>query len=114
KRVVGNDVIHLARRLIEPFTPGVPTVERDHCALVRAFQDSLRVIWIDPEYVIVFATRLAFPGRECLAAIEGAIRRSLHHINHIGVSRIYIGATEIAATNHSWIFVALLPGRAAV
>ena len=107
-------MIHLAGRLIEPFTPGVPAVERDYCALVCAFQDSLRIIRIDPEHVIVFATWLTFPGREGLAAIDGAIRRSLHHVNHIGVFRIYIRTTEIAATNHSWIFVTLLPRRAAV
>ena len=107
-------MVHFTRRLIEPFTPGLATVERDHGALVCAFQDSLRIVWIDPEHVIVFAAGLAFPGRERLAAVEGAIRRSLHHVNDIGVFRIYIRTTEIAATHHSWIFVALLPGRAAV
>ena len=107
-------MIHLTCRLIEPFTPSGPTVERDHGALVCAFQDSLRIIWIDPEHVIVFAAWLAFPGREGSAAIEGAIRRGLHHVNHLRVFRIDINATEIPAADNARILRALLPRRAAV
>src|SRR5437867_2160398 len=64
--------------------------------------------------MIVFAAGFAFPRCECLSAIRRAIGRGLHHINDVGVFRIGVRATEIAASEHPWIFGALLPRQTAV
>src|SRR5439155_4849 len=55
KRVVRADMIKLRRGLIIPRAPGRSPIHRDNRALVRAEKNDVRVVWIDPNVLIIVA-----------------------------------------------------------
>ena len=57
--VVRDHVVELRGRLVVPGTPGVPAIQRDERALVRAEDLALRVLRVDPQLVKVIASRIA-------------------------------------------------------
>src|SRR5690242_3970018 len=69
--VVGADVVELRRRLVVPGAPRVAAVHRHHGALVHAEDHDVGIVWIDPEAVVVVATRRTAKRLEALAAVRG-------------------------------------------
>src|SRR5581483_1213456 len=64
----------------------------------------------DPRHVEIIPTRSSRESFESLAAIGGAIHRSLRDVENVGIPGIDKDATEIFIPNHPWIFGGLLPG----
>src|SRR5690242_17095808 len=89
KTIVGDDVIELRGRLVVPGTPGFAAVDSERGALVDTEQDDLWIEGIDPDAMVIVATGRAFDGCEILAAIGGAIGRSVGDVDDIGIARIH-------------------------
>ena len=51
--VVGVDAIELRGELVVDGCPAITPVERDACTTIVAFNHALRVVWIDPQVVII-------------------------------------------------------------
>ncbi len=71
KLIVGDHVIELRGGLVVPGTPGLAAVDADGGALVAGEQDDARIFGIDPDGVVIVATRRAFYcGERCPASVE--------------------------------------------
>src|SRR5947209_17667871 len=70
KLIVRRNVIELCSRLVVPRTPGFAAVHRNRCALIGSKRDDLGNLWIDPNRVIIVASRRPFPRVEGLPAIS--------------------------------------------
>src|SRR5260370_27046379 len=110
KLVVGDDVVELRGRLVVPGTPGLSAIHADGRALVHSDGDDVWVFGINPDGVVVVASRCAFDSREVLARVGGAIGRSVGHIDDIFISWIDAHAAEVVASSIDAFFVIhLLP-----
>src|SRR5581483_2644548 len=69
KLIVGNDVVELRRGLVVPGAPGRATIDAERRALVAAEKNDFWIGWVDPDAVIVVASRSAFDRGEILAGI---------------------------------------------
>src|SRR5437879_4782761 len=72
ERVVGGHVVHRGGRLVVPAAPGFAAVRREYTALIGHQEDDVRVLGIDPAFLIIVAAGGAANGRPGLAAILGA------------------------------------------
>src|SRR5579863_5406369 len=81
KFVVGDDVIELRGRLVVPGCPGLTIVDTDGSSLICAQDHSRRIFGIDPELVVVVATRCATYDRYRLAPVFGAVKRDIRHVD---------------------------------
>src|SRR5262249_56189692 len=70
KRVVRADVIQLCRRLVVPRAPTLSAVHGNDRALIRAQQNDVGIIRIDPNILIIVATGRAAPAVPGLAAVR--------------------------------------------
>ena len=115
KLVVGNDVIELRCGLVVPRTPGLAAIHADGRALVNAEGNNVGVFGIDPNGVVVVASRRALDGGEILASVIGAVGRSVGHIDHVLISRIDAHAGKVGAASRDAIFgVDQLPAFAGI
>src|SRR5208282_4034525 len=80
KTIVSGDVIKLPSRLVVPGTPRLSAVARDNHALIASQHHALRIVWIDPQLVIVIAAWRALNRRPRFSAIARTIRRSIGHV----------------------------------
>src|SRR5438477_7347432 len=69
KRVVGTDVIKLGRGLIVPRAPTLPAIDCDDRALIAAEQDDVWIVGVDPNVLIIVATRRTAPTFPSFAAV---------------------------------------------
>src|SRR5262249_41632884 len=67
--VIGAYVVKLRRRLVVPRAPGLAAIHGESRALIDAEENDLRIVRIDPDTVIVIATRRPFEGGEVMATI---------------------------------------------
>src|SRR5262249_25650953 len=94
--VVGADVIELSGRLVVPRAPGLAAVDADDRALVAGEQDDLRVVGVDPDGVVIVAAGCTLDGSKCLAAVGGAIGRSVGDVDDVWVLRVCPYLSKIA------------------
>ena len=71
KGVVGGDMVHLRGGLVVPGTPGFAAVDRDDCALVADDQNDAGIVGIDPDVLVVVASRRAAKTGPRLAPVDG-------------------------------------------
>ena len=95
--IIGDDVVELARRLVVPRAPRLPTIDGDDDALVASENHAVVVDRIDPQRVEIVTGRIALDRGEGLAAVGRAIRRRIHDVHDIGILRIGGDAAEIPA-----------------
>src|SRR6476620_11418051 len=69
KRVVRADMIQLRGRLVVPRAPALPAIHGDDRALVRAQQNDVGSIRIDPNILIIVAAGRAAPAVPGFAAV---------------------------------------------
>src|SRR5262249_38280625 len=69
KRVIRADMIQLRCRLVIPRAPALAAVHSDDRALIRAEQNDLRIVRIDPNILIIVATGRAAPTVPSSAAV---------------------------------------------
>ena len=69
KIIVGGDVIHLRGRLVIPGGPCFAAIETDGRALIDAEHQVVRILWVDPNLVIIVAARSAAHNLDRLAAV---------------------------------------------
>src|SRR5262249_50305029 len=70
-------------------------IECDQRSLIHPEHLALRVAWIDPELVIVIATRSALDGRERFATVRGAIHRRVADIDKVRIAGVDRDPAEI-------------------
>src|SRR5205085_560685 len=115
KAIVGDDVVHLRGRLVVPRAPGLPAVHGDSRALVARDQDDVRIFRIDPDAMVVVASRRAFDRGEVLATIGGAIAGSIRNVNRVRIAGINLDLGEVgAAAPDARFAVHLAPAHAGV
>src|SRR5262249_53368908 len=85
--VVGFDVVELPGRLVVPVAPALASVDRDDGSLIRRGDHVFRVLWVDPDEVIVVASRRAAKPLECLASVRGSPDRLAGHVDDVAVFR---------------------------
>src|SRR6185503_16619698 len=97
KTLIGGDVINLCGWLVVPRAPGGGAVDCYDRTLITGDDHSLRIVWVDPELVIIVAAGRAFDWRPCFAGVSRSIHRRVHHVNDIGVLRIDSDLLEVPA-----------------
>ena len=70
KSIVRAYVIELRGGLVIPRAPRFATVHGDDRALIRAEQNDLRIVRINPNVLIIVAAGSAAPTFPCLAAVD--------------------------------------------
>ena len=111
--LVGVDVIHLRRRLIELRRPAARAVLRDVHAAVVGLDHDLRGVGIEPDDVVV-AVRLG-DGRERAPAVGGLVQRELGDPHLVLVLRVHEDLVEVERTRAQRLAaVDDRPARAAV
>src|SRR6267378_4289855 len=99
KSVVGIDVIELGRRLVVPTAERFSTVYGDDRALIAGQQNNVRVVWIDPDVLVIVASRRTAERHPGLTAVAGLPTDRAGYINHFGIFWIEARNREIAATD---------------
>ena len=95
--VVRGDVVELRGWLVVPGAPALPAIHRDDRALVGGDDHPPRVVGIDPEPVIVVASRRPLERKERLPPVGRAIQRDAAREDDVGVLRIDRHAAEVPA-----------------
>src|ERR1019366_6520217 len=115
KFVVGDHVIELPDRLVEPGRPRLAVVEADGCPLVGANDPARRILGIEPELVVVVAAWRATHNGNAVAAIVGTVERNIRNVNDIGIAGVNGDPVEIPPpAGEARIAVGEGPGVAAV
>ena len=115
KAVVGDHVVELAGRLVEPGAPGLAAVGGHHRPLVDAEDAPLRAARIDPELVVVVAAGRALDRHEGLAGIVRAVHGGVAGVDDVGIAGIDRDAAEVPAAPPDPVVAARpRPGRAGV
>src|SRR5262249_14794783 len=68
KSVVGGHMKHLSGRLVVPGAPGLSSVDGKSRALVDAEKDDVGIVRMDPDPVVVVASRSSFDRRKVFSA----------------------------------------------
>src|SRR5579863_9908573 len=97
--MVGDGVIKLGSWLVVPGTPGSAAIDGHEGTLIADEQDDVAVVGIDPEILVVVATRGAAEGGPGLSAIGGAHADGAGDINQIRIFRINFWNGKIAAAD---------------
>src|SRR5207237_1569078 len=105
KLVVGNDVVELRGGLVVPGTPGLAAVHAQGQALIAGERDDVRVLWIDPDGVIVVAAGRSFNGGEIVPCVPGAVSRSVGYVDDVFVLGIYANTSEVIAASPYPLFL---------
>src|SRR4029077_8467038 len=92
-------VIELRCRLVVPGAPGAPSVHADNRALVADEQNNLRIVRVDPDVLVVIATRRAFESGPGFGAIRRAPGHDAGAIDNIRILWIDFRHWEVASTN---------------
>src|SRR4051794_21616948 len=71
KGIIGDGMIELRCRLVEPRAPCNSTVLGDQRSLVGNQKDDVRVVGIDPQVLVVITTGCAAPALPGLPAVDG-------------------------------------------
>ena len=111
--VVGGEVIELAGRLVVPVAPVAAAVDTDHGTLVAGGDHAFGMFRVDPEVMVVIATRCALDDREGLASVARAMDRLTDRVEHIGIAG-RDGQAALVPGADCFRVVDLLPARAAV
>ena len=98
-------MIKLSRRLVVPGTPSLPAVHTDSCALINSNRDDVCVFRINPDGVVVIASRSAFDGVEILPRIDRAVGRSVRNVNLIFIFRIDADAAKVVTASPDALFI---------
>src|SRR6202008_2902159 len=80
---VSNHVVELRGRLVILAAPGFSTIEGDRHTTIVSANHAPGISGIDPETVIVAVWKLEFV--KGAAAIGGAIRIHVHHVDRVGI-----------------------------
>ena len=97
KLVVGDDVIELAGRLVEPGAPGPPAVDGHRRALIDAEDSAIGHLGVDPERVVVVAARRALHRNKCPPAVFGTVDIHVDRIDNVGIFRLDGDSAEVPA-----------------
>src|SRR6476619_439316 len=76
--VVRRQVVELAGRLVVPAAPGRTAVDGHHRALVGAGDHALRIGRVDPQVVVIVATRRTLDDVAVRTAVRAAMDRTAH------------------------------------
>ena len=99
KRVVGTDMIQLCRRLVVPRAPGHTAIDRDDRSLVRAEQNNVGIVRINPNILIIIAAGSPAPSLPGLAAVGRFPANHARRVNDLWIFRIEPNYRQIAATD---------------
>ena len=99
KCIVRADVIQLGSRLIIPRAPRCSAVDRDNRALVRAEEDDVRIIWVDPDVLIIVAARRTAPAIPRLATVCRFPTDDAGRVNDLRIFWIKAHDRQIAAAD---------------
>src|SRR5713226_2392511 len=80
-----TDVIELRRRLVVPGTPGFAAVHADNSTLVGNQKNNVRLIWIDPQILIIISAGRTTQTRPRCSAIRGPHRNNAGAVNHVRI-----------------------------
>ena len=95
KLIVRSDVIKLSGCLVVPRAPRFSTIARYDRALIAAQNHPLRIVWINPQLVVIWASRIAFEHGEGLSSVLRLVDRSVRHIHNVRVFRINADFSEV-------------------
>src|SRR6185312_5232068 len=111
KGIVRAHVIKLSRGLIVPGRKGLSTVDRDDGALVTGNKQDVRVIGIDPDAVIVVASRRALKGIPGCPAVRRFPYHDIRGVNDVLIFGVGLDLGKIVApAPEPLIAVQFLPG----
>src|SRR5205085_4918236 len=99
KRVVRAYVIELRGRLVIPRAPRLATVHGDDRALVRAEQNGLGIVRVDPNILVIVTAGRAAPTFPILAAVRRLPTNHARRINDLRILRIESYHRQIAAAD---------------
>src|SRR6266481_215029 len=88
KTIVGGDMIDLRGGLVVPGTPRDGAIHRNDSALIAAEDHALRIVRINPELMIIVATRRALDRGPGPTQVCRSIDRSVGNVNQVGIFRI--------------------------
>src|ERR1700690_3255687 len=115
KLIVGSYVVKLRRGLVVPGAPGSAAIEADGSALIGPKNQAGRILRIDPQLVIIIASRSAADDRYRFSAILGAIKSDIGNVNYIGMLRIDGDPVEVPSpAGKTGIVISQHPGVAAI
>ena len=115
KAAVGDHVVELARRLVEPARPGPAAVQRHQRSLVHAQDAAVGIVGIDPQAVEVVARGVALDRQEGGAAVLRAQDDGVAHPHLVGVLRVGGELAEVpAALPDARVAAGLAPARPVV
>src|SRR5437016_4249478 len=95
KLVVRHDVIELRRWLVVPRAPRLAAVARHNRALVAAENHPPRLIGIDPQLMIIVASRSAPEGLKSSPTITRLVDCRIWQINDVRILGINADLTEV-------------------
>src|SRR5439155_10554154 len=96
--IVGDDVIELRGWLVVPRAPGLPSIHADGDSLIDRERNNLRIVGIDPDGVIIVASRRSLDGGEIMTAVVGTIGGNVGDINRVLVFRIDTHTGKVVTT----------------
>src|SRR2546423_4014458 len=88
KCVVGVDVIHLRGRLVVPTAPGLAAIDGYDRPLITPEQNHVRIVWIDPDVLVIIAAGRAAKTCPRLSTIDRFPANGTCRINDVGIFRI--------------------------
>jgi hypothetical protein len=110
-------MIQLRGRLVVPRAPALSAVHSDDRALVRAQQNDVGIIWIDPNILVIVAARRATPAVPGFAAVRRLPTNDAGRVNNLRIFRIEPHHRQIAPSNseaRARIIRCPTPGLAAI
>src|SRR6516165_11242298 len=103
--IVGGDVVKLAVRLVVPGTPRFAAVQCNDGALIATQNHALRLVGVDPQFVIIVAVGCAPQSRKGFPAVARLIKRSVRDIDAIRIFRINGYFAEVPPSSPSALLV---------
>src|SRR5207302_2203983 len=107
--------VELGGRLVVPAAPGAAAVEADDGALVAAHDHPGRCRGIDPQLVVIVATRRPLDGGEGRPRVGRLEQRYVRDVNDIGILRVHGDPAEVpVAAGDAWVGPGQAPRRPTV
>ena len=88
ERVIGCNVVHGRGRLVVPRAPGLATIHAYDGALITGDQKNFWISWVDPDLLVVVATRRSADSRPALAPVHRFPGDDASAVNNVRILRV--------------------------